>query len=222
MLGCGVGLCAADPRPLAERRADALGALAAGGDRLACDCADPDCAAGQNDSAPRTAVVHVIADAATLAAATVPKAIVAGPASVPEATLAAASVPEATVAEPANLAGANLAEPANLAGATVAETRASTIPVGPRTGPPRPAFVIGGGVLPAPLLAPLLDRATLRQVRHPGDAPPEPHYVPSRALAEFVRCRDLTCRFPGCDVPADRCDLDQTVPSRLGPRTPRS
>jgi hypothetical protein len=27
-----------------------------------------------------------------------------------------------------------------------------------------------------------------------GDAPPEPRYTPSPALADFVRCRDLTCR----------------------------
>ncbi|HYZ67348.1 MAG TPA: DUF222 domain-containing protein, partial [Mycobacterium sp.] len=79
------------------------------------------------------------------------------------------------------------------------------------------AFVIGGGVLPAPLLAPLLDRATLRPIRHPGDAPPEPHYRPSQALADFVRCRDLTCRWPGCDKPAYGCDIDHTVPWPIGP-----
>lgn len=36
---------------------------------------------------------------------------------------------------------------------------------------------------------------------HPGDAPPEAGYVPSKALADFVRCRDLTCRWPGCVSP---------------------
>jgi hypothetical protein len=71
------------------------------------------------------------------------------------------------------------------------------------------AFVIGGGVLPAALLAPLLDRATVRPIRHPGDAPPESHYRPSPALADFVRCRDLTCRWPGCDKPAYGCDIDR-------------
>jgi hypothetical protein len=30
-------------------------------------------------------------------------------------------------------------------------------------------------------------------------------------LADFVRCRDLTCRFPGCDQPAVRCDLDHSI-----------
>jgi hypothetical protein len=36
-------------------------------------------------------------------------------------------------------------------------------------------------------------------------------------LARFVRCRDLTCRFPGCDEPADHCDLDHTIPYPAGP-----
>ncbi len=68
--------------------------------------------------------------------------------------------------------------------------------------------------------------------RHPGarDAPrgppprrtrlPEPRYTPSRDLADFVRCRDLTCRFPGCDKPAQFCDIDHTVPYPVGPTHP--
>jgi hypothetical protein len=35
-------------------------------------------------------------------------------------------------------------------------------------------------------------------------------------LAEFVRLRDLTCRFPGCDQPAQVCDIDHTVPYQVG------
>ena len=37
-------------------------------------------------------------------------------------------------------------------------------------------------------------------------------YQPSAALERAVRCRDLTCRFPGCSRPAVVCDLDHTVP----------
>jgi hypothetical protein len=51
---------------------------------------------------------------------------------------------------------------------------------------------------------------------HPGDTPPESGYVPSKALADFVRCRDLTCRWPGCDHPAIDCDLDHTIPHAQG------
>jgi len=48
----------------------------------------------------------------------------------------------------------------------------------------------------------------------------EPGYRPSAALARFVRCRDLTCRFPGCDAPAQVCDIDHTIPHPLGPTHP--
>ena len=40
-------VCAGDPRTRNQRRADAMGALAAGADRLACRCARPDCPAGR-------------------------------------------------------------------------------------------------------------------------------------------------------------------------------
>jgi hypothetical protein len=53
-------------------------------------------------------------------------------------------------------------------------------------------------------------------VGNPGDALPEPGYVPSKALADFVPCRDLTCRWPGCDRPAHDCDLDHTIPYVAG------
>ena len=45
----------------------------------------------------------------------------------------------------------------------------------------------------------------------------EAGYRPSRALAEFVRARDLTCRAPGCDRPATICELDHTIPWPAGP-----
>jgi hypothetical protein len=37
-------------------------------------------------------------------------------------------------------------------------------------------------------------------------------YVPPVALADFVRARDQYCVFPGCNVPATKCDLDHRVP----------
>jgi hypothetical protein len=67
------------------------------------------------------------------------------------------------------------------------------------------------------LAAKLATTATIRPLIHPGDAPPEPRYTPSRKLADFVRCRDMTCRFPSCDVPAYHCDLDHTIPYPHGP-----
>lgn len=44
-------------------------------------------------------------------------------------------------------------------------------------------------------------------------------YAPPAALAEFVRARDRSCRFPGCRVPAARCDLDHVRPFEAGGTT---
>ena len=58
-------VCPADPRTKDQRRADAIGALAHGNDRLACLCKAEDCPAGENP--PSTGVVvYVIASADTV------------------------------------------------------------------------------------------------------------------------------------------------------------
>ena len=90
----------------------------------------------------------------------------------------------------------------------------------PPPGPPprlRPAAMMGGRFLPGALTRRAAIGATLIRIVHPGQAPPEPRYRPSKKLAEFVRCRDLTCRFPGCKEPATNCDLDHTIPWPYGP-----
>ena len=86
-----------------------------------------------------------------------------------------------------------------------------------------PAAMIGfEGLIPAEMIAELATAARLRPLVHPRDCRAEGGYVPSRGLADFVRCRDLTCRFPGCSAPATRCDLDHTVPHGRGGRTQAS
>jgi hypothetical protein len=82
-----------------------------------------------------------------------------------------------------------------------------------------PGYMPGFGPVPAPLLRELAAIAQLKPVPLP---PPicEPGYRPSAALARFVRCRDLTCRFPGCDAPAEVCDIDHTIPYPLGATHP--
>jgi hypothetical protein len=60
------GGCENDPRTLDQRRADAMGAVAAGADRLGCGCGDPQCAAA-DQAAPGATVVHVIAEERSLA-----------------------------------------------------------------------------------------------------------------------------------------------------------
>ncbi len=144
-------VCDHDPRSRAERRADALGALAGGADRLGCRCGRADCAAGKRPAAAPV-TIHVIAERATLT----------GAGEAPAAALCA------------------------------------------------------DGVIAPELVTALARSAKLVPLVHPGDAPPEPGYVPSRALADFVRCRDLTCRWPGCDRPATQCDIDHTIPYAAG------
>jgi Domain of unknown function (DUF222) len=182
-------VCAADPRTGAQRRADALGALGRGQDRLECLCGATQCPAAEPGAPSAVVVVHVIAEADSL---TEDSPVVLDGAAEPDG--AAAPLREQTLAEA-------LGPPA---------------PTG--TAHTRPAVIVGGGLLPAPLLAAkVADTATLRRLVHPGTAAPEPRYTPSRGLADFVRCRDLTCRFPGCDEPAYVCDLDHTIAYPIGP-----
>jgi hypothetical protein len=146
-------VCEADPRTAKQRRADALGALAAGARRLVCGRGRTDCAAGA--PAPKSnVVIHVIADQATV---------------------------EGTGSKPGAVAGVE-------------------------------------GLIPAELIAELAKSARLAPLRPPTGAP-EPGYTPSAKLSEFVRCRDLTCRAPGCDRPATHCDIDHTIPYADGGAT---
>ena len=78
-------------------------------------------------------------------------------------------------------------------------------------------LIIGGPFLPGAVVRRAALDALIKMVIHPGDSPPEPRYRPSAALADFIRCRDLTCRFPDCDVPATKCDVDHTIPYPHGP-----
>ncbi len=145
------GVCAGDPRSRAQRRADALGALAAGAGRLACGCGSPDCPSAAAPAPRSTVVIHVVAEQATVAGR----------------------------------------------GAT-------------------PAVVAGlDGLIPAQVIAELAASARLVPVAVP-EGGPEAGYTPSARLADFIRCRDLTCRAPGCDRPAVDCDVDHTIPYAQG------
>ncbi|WP_332103834.1 HNH endonuclease signature motif containing protein [Mycobacterium florentinum] len=153
-------VCDEDPRTLAQRRADALGALAAGAERLSCGCDNPECPERlASDERAGGVVIHVVAEASAL--------------------------------ETSNTGRAS-------------------------------ALITGGGTVPAPRLADLIrNGAQVLPVRHPGDSKmAEPGYRPSAALDAFVRCRDLTCRFPNCDRPAEVCDIDHTIPHPFGPTHP--
>jgi hypothetical protein len=186
-------VCADDPRTLAQRRADALGALAAGAARLTCGCDNADCPAGEEADEPASAVlIHVVAEASALDSQPDPQMSGESPLRpiTSQTTLREALAPDPEPAPPTNK---------------------------------RPAALItSGGTVPAPLLAELIGRgAQVRPVCHPGgDIAPEAGYRPSAALDRFVRCRDMTCRFPNCDRPAESGDLDHTIPYPFGPTHP--
>ena len=148
-------VCPHDPRTRDERRADALGALAAGLSELRCECDSDDCTAAQRPAGTNV-VIHVLAEQGTV-------------------------------------------------------DGASTTP----------GYLSGYGPLPATTVKDLAGTAKLKPLTIPDPTTPaEPGYRPSAALAEFVRARDLTCRFPGCDQPAEVCDVDHTVPWPAGPTHP--
>ena len=57
-------VCPDDPRTAMQRRSDAVGALAAGADRMACVCGSADCPAAGNSAAP--VIIHLLAEQATV------------------------------------------------------------------------------------------------------------------------------------------------------------
>ncbi len=84
----------------------------------------------------------------------------------------------------------------------------------------QPGYLPGFGILPAESVRELAAAgATLKPVVLPGDQPAA-GYRPTAAQAAFVRWRDLTCRFPGCDAPAEVCDIDHSTPYPYGPTHP--
>ncbi|MGA9674625.1 MAG: DUF222 domain-containing protein, partial [Mycobacterium sp.] len=188
-------VCDADPRTIAQRRADALGTLAAGGEQLVCSCGTPDCPASADTDPRATAVVvHVVAEASALTARPDPHT-----SGEPDRRPITRDTPlsEALAPDP---------DP---------EPAAVRLPS---------ARIVGGATLPAPLLAELITGgAAVKPVRHPGDSPPEPGYRPSAQLQRFIRCRDLTCRFPTCERPADSATSITPCPTRwASPTRPTS
>ena len=153
--GLAATVCDNDPRTKQQRRADAFGALGRGEAGLVCQCGSADCPAGVERKAAASAVIHVLAEQATL------------------------------------------------------EGTSDT-----------PGYLPGFGILPAASVREVAANATLQPLTVPTTVKPEPGYRPSAALTEFLRWRDLTCRWPGCDKPAERCDVDHTVPWPCGPTHP--
>ena len=84
----------------------------------------------------------------------------------------------------------------------------------------QPGYMEGYGVIDAEQVRAIATDATVRLIEEPSVSPADAlRYQPSAALERYVRLRDLTCRFPGCDRPAVVCDVDHTIPfNRSDPR----
>jgi hypothetical protein len=78
--------------------------------------------------------------------------------------------------------------------------------------PIRPAVTLAGGIIPTALLAELIHTgATVKALPLPT-AEPKAGYAFTGALREFIQCRDMRCRFPGCNRRAEYADIDHTLP----------
>jgi hypothetical protein len=76
----------------------------------------------------------------------------------------------------------------------------------------QPGYLEGHGVIDAAQVRQIAETAALQPVECPTVSPAEAlRYQPSAALERWIRCRDVTCRFPGCDRPAPICDIDHTI-----------
>ncbi|OJZ62889.1 HNH endonuclease signature motif containing protein [Mycolicibacterium diernhoferi] len=84
----------------------------------------------------------------------------------------------------------------------------------------RPALLPGYGAVPAEQIQEMVPHAHVRPVPAAAELDTENGYQPSRKLTDFVRCRDLACRWPGCHAPVARCDIDHTAPWPYGPTHP--
>ncbi len=180
-------VCQDDPRTLPQRRADALGALAAGGDRLACQCPDADCPARVPDARASAIVIHVVAEPATITAP-------------PDPCLDGDEPQRVDANDPLR----PLPDP---------EPPAIWMPSGQ---------IVGGPAVPSAHLGALIAAgAHVAPIDYcPGNATSAPGYRPPAAMARFIRARDMTCRFPGCDCPAVACDIDHAIAYPYGPTHP--
>ncbi|MDT5010973.1 MAG: hypothetical protein QOH57_2590, partial [Mycobacterium sp.] len=77
----------------------------------------------------------------------------------------------------------------------------------------QPGYLQGYGVIDAEQVRDLAPTAALRQLTEP-EVPDEQarRYQPTRTQDRWIRCRALTCSFPGCSRLAWRADLDHSVP----------
>ncbi|TQK30461.1 HNH endonuclease signature motif containing protein [Arthrobacter sp. SLBN-53] len=198
-------VCDGDPRTKAERRADALAAVLAGADQLTCLCGNQDCTGSGKDPRAGAVTIYVLTGqqpdtwhGAKPDAGPTPEP---GPA---PATPDADEVKERQESDTATPPEAEPKPPSTPAAPTA--PAASTRP-GVGAG-----ITLDGAIIPAHLLADLIaGGARVRPLSSATNLGSEPRYRPSAKLAAYVRMTSMTCCFPGCGKPAQRCDLDHVV-----------
>ncbi|MCX2964110.1 DUF222 domain-containing protein [Gordonia aquimaris] len=202
-----------DPRTAAQRRADALVALADGAARLDCRCevctttagADDDSAAGEglgaSDETPDSDAIAVEDEA------TAPDP-------------AAAGEPEVRDGQ-GDTSGAPVDADAATTDCAPRPTFHIVVNLSTLLGhDDDPAFLDGHGVIDADTARALLaeakrcyvtpDTTNLAQVDR---------YAPSKKLADLIRAGELCCSFPGCNNRAYHADVDHSVPHAEGGAT---
>ena len=240
-------VCQKDPRTKEQRRADALGAVAHGADRLPCLCATDTCPAAA-EPPPSGVVIHVVAHHDTIHGeastnddggekgytAASSSGAGDGEAAGPAASLGGHEPGGGNTAASPHDAETPAADPTReectaldgvappLFSKPLRELTLAEALTPPPPGPVatvRPAALMGGQFVPGSIARRAAGTATLIPIVHPGQAPPEPRYRPSKKLIDFIRCRDMTCRFPGCTRPATETDVDvdHTVAWPQGP-----
>ncbi|MGU3500737.1 DUF222 domain-containing protein [Mycobacterium sp. C31M] len=226
-------VCSGDPRPVRERRADALASLGMVGpqlERLACRCGDPECAGSVKDPRSAAVAIFVLSDQIPGAdagpGATPQPGPESGPAAGPDTPPGPGSEPPPDAApesenepEPDAEPGPASTPAAGPAPSPSPEPDSAFCPQLAR--PASPGVMLGGGIIPAAMLAELVATgAKVKPLAGVADLGTERQYRPSAVLTAFVRMRYLRCGFPGCNRPAHRCDLDHVEPWPAGPTHP--
>ncbi|MGZ8177443.1 DUF222 domain-containing protein [Williamsia sp. SKLECPSW1] len=180
-----------DPRTRAQRRADALIALAAGADHLVCGCET--CTVSDQAAADPDMTTGLDVDA---------EVDPAPPTDAPEPVEPAAAQP---IAPPVGAARPYFHIVVNLTTLLGLDDQ--------------PGYLDGRGIIDADTMRALLADAE-RDFLHRDDptrtaaaaAAATATYVPSKKLAALIRASEICCTFPGCSAPAWNIDLDHTTP----------
>ncbi|WP_241472033.1 HNH endonuclease signature motif containing protein [Mycolicibacterium neoaurum] len=196
------GVCEGDPRTVAERRADALAAVLAGAETLTCLCGNPDCTGSGKDPRAGAVTIYVLTG----------QQPDTGHGAKPDDE----PTPDGSGRQDPRTGPAAPKEPT--ATPSEAEPQPPSTPNAPAASA---GITLDGKIIPAHLLTELINTgAKVRPLNNTTDLGSEPRYRPSAKLAAYARMTAMTCCFPGCGKPAQRCDIDHVTPWPAGATHP--